>query len=73
MDKSDKTVNESYNFSAIMCSSVAVRQRSDKKGQSKQVEEFDETTNNAQNKVKKKEIEEKDEAFIFHRPKKAKK
>ena len=73
MDKSDKTFNESYNFSAIMCSSVAVRQRSDKKGQPKQVEEFNETINHAQNKVKKKESEEKDEAFIFHRPKKAKK
>jgi hypothetical protein len=54
VDKSDKTVNESYNFSAIMCSSVAVRQRSDKKGQPKQVEEFNETINHAQNKVKKK-------------------
>lgn len=73
MDKSDKTVNESYNFSAIMCSSVAVRQRSDKKGQPKQAEEFNETIKNRQNKVKKKESVEKDEAFIFRRPKKAKK
>ena len=53
VDKTEKTVNESYNFSAIMCSSVAVRQRSDKKAQHKN-EDFNQTINHAQNKVKKK-------------------
>lgn len=52
-----------------------MRQRSDKKGHQKHGEEFNETINGGQNKTKKKESasDEKDEAFIFHRPKKAKK